>query len=113
MGAVNSDSRDFFILLNVLSFQDIFPVMREWENKMFQDLHGFFGYELNSETSYLLTKDFEDGIVQNKNARILYEMDGPPAFFYVFLNETHVLITNTEGATREIILRLFGSEQKR
>ena len=33
---------------------------------MFFDLYGFLGINLSSETNYLLTKDFEDGIVENK-----------------------------------------------
>ena len=39
-----------FILFNVRSFSDIFPVMNSWEKKMFLDLHGIFGIDLSPET---------------------------------------------------------------
>ena len=53
-----------------------FGQMRNWENKMFSDLHDIFGIPLSLDTGYLLTKNFEDGIIQNKNARILRDGSG-------------------------------------
>lgn len=104
---------DFFILLKVRSFEDIFPDMRKWERRMFSDLYGFFGIDLNVDTKYLLTKNFEDGIIQNKNARILYDDTNNIVLMYVFMNDNFLLITGTEGATREVILRLGGSKVKK
>src|SRR3989338_6689015 len=66
----------FFILLKVRSTADIFDALRAWERKMFFDLYGFLGIKLSSDTNYLLTKGFEDGIVDNKNARILSDQNG-------------------------------------
>ena len=93
---------------------------------MFSDLHGFFGVDISPETSYLLTKNFEDGIVGNKNARILYrtseegEGSAPSSLptankivmMYVFADDTSVVIANTDKAAREIMLRLAGSDTK-
>jgi len=106
-------SGDFFILLKMRSISDIFDGMRSWENKMFNDLHGFFGIDINADTNYLLTKDFEDEIVENKNARILKDKDGKTVFMYIFADETSLIITNTSIATHEIILRLAGSQIKK
>lgn len=105
--------KDFFILLKVRSTADIFDALRAWENKMFFDLHGFFGVDISSETNYLLTKNFEDGVVENKNARILYDTDGKIVMMYVFANDNSVVITNTEGAAGEIMLRLGSSQIKK
>ena len=120
LGVVNSDAkpassvgRDLFILLKMRSIADIFDGIRSWESKMFYDLHGFFGVGINADTSYLLTKDFEDGIVENKNARILKDKDGKIVFMYVFADETSLIITNTNIATYEIMLRLAGSQIKK
>ena len=91
---------------------------------MFSDLHGFFGVDISPETNYLLTKNFDDGIVGNKNARVLYrtseegEGSAPsplPAVnkivvMYVFADETSVVIANTDKAAREVMLRLAGSD---
>jgi hypothetical protein len=79
---------------------------------MFLDLHGFFGVDLLPETKYLLTKNFENGIIENKNARILYDTDKNIVMAYVFADDNSIVITNSENAVREIILRLGASEVK-
>lgn len=121
MGAVNNEnlpsgvsgSKDFFILLQVRSITDVFESMHAWESKMFFDLHGFFGINISSGTSYLLTKNFEDSIVENKNARVLYDNNGEIAMMYIFADDTSIIITNTKNAAREIILRLAGGQIKK
>jgi hypothetical protein len=112
-GNTSVASKDFFILLKVSSFTDIFPVMMTWENKMFDDLHGFFGINLSPETSYLFTKNFEDQIIDNKNARVLTDKDGNIVFMYVFADDSSVIITNSLKATEEVILRLNSSKIKK
>ncbi len=118
MGFVNTktedlllSSKDFFILIKVRSTADVFNNLRTWEEKMFVDLRKFFGVNLSSDNSYLLTKDFEDGIVGNKNARILYSLDSKIVLMYIFADDNSVIITNSREATGELMLRLAGSKK--
>jgi len=104
---------DFFILLKVRSFTDVFPMILSWENKMLYDLSGFFGVNISSLTNYLFTKDFQDDIVENKNARVLKNNDGKIVLMYVFINDSSIIITNSEVATHEVILRLASSQIKK
>lgn len=104
---------DFFILLKVRSFTDVFPIMQTWENKMLYDLSSFFGISISPSTNYLFTKNWEDGVVSNKNARILKDKDGKIVLMYVFIDDSSLLITNSELATREVVLRLTSSQIKR
>lgn len=104
---------DLFMLLRSNSFGDSFNQMRSWENKMFLDLHGFFGYDISAFTNYLLTKDFEDGFIQNKNARILYDGTGKIVLMYVFVDEDFIVISNTEQAVKEAMLRVNSSKIKK
>lgn len=113
MGAVNNGKRNVFILLKINSIADIFEPMREWESKMFFDLHGFFGVDLNANTKYLLEKNFEDGFVQNKNARILYDKDGRIVMMYVFAEDDSLIFGDSEKAVSEIMLRLSSSTIKK
>ncbi|KKQ07703.1 MAG: hypothetical protein US18_C0010G0015 [Parcubacteria group bacterium GW2011_GWB1_36_5] len=113
MGVVNAETKDFFILLKMRSLTDIFDAMHSWEEKMFFDLHEFFGVEVTTETKYLLTKEFQDGIVKNKNARILYASDNQIVIMYILANDTSVVITNTKNAGEEIMLRLAASQIKK
>jgi hypothetical protein len=113
MGVVNTETKDFFILLKTRSIADIFESLRAWESKMFFDLHGFFGLNISPETKYLLTKGFQDGIVENQNARILYDSNNKIVLMYVLANDNSVIITNTENAAREIMFRLSASQIKK
>lgn len=113
MGTVKNDAEaDFFILLKVNSIADIFNAFRAWEGKMFTDLYGFLGVNISADNNYLLTKEFKDGIVENKNARILYDKDDQIVLMYIFANDNFLLITDSQNATHEIILRLVSSKKK-
>lgn len=109
----SSAGKDFFMLIKMRTLPDIFNSLRVWENKMFSDLHGFFGIGIGSGTKYLLTKEFQNGIIQNKNARILYDQYNKIVIMYILANDTSVIITNTENAAREIMLRLASSQIKK
>ena len=95
------------------STPDVFPAMKDWEAKIFYDLHGFFGININADTNYLLQKDFEDGIVQNKNARILHDTNGRIVLMYVYLEDGSLLVTNSETAVGEVITRLASARVKK
>jgi hypothetical protein len=100
----------FFILLKVRSSTDIFDSLRAWEPTMLTDLHGFLGVNEGSDTSYLFTKDFEDGIVENKNARILYDNSGNVVLMYIFADDNSVIVTDSDNAAHEIVLRLSAGQ---
>ena len=112
-GISNKDTKDFFILIQMRSTTDVFDVMRAWEEKMFFDLHKFLGVELSPDTKYLLTKDFEDGIIQNKNARILHDTNGRIVLMYVYLEDGSLLVTNSEATVGEVITRLASARVKK
>jgi len=113
LSSISPNIGDLFMLLKVKSFADIFPIMQSWENKMLYDLHGFFGVKLSPETNYLFTKSFENGIVSNKNARILKNNNGNIILMYVFADDNSIIITNSEIAVNETILRLNSSKIKK
>ena len=77
---------------------------------MFYDLHGYFGIELNTDTNYLLEKNFEDGIIQNRNARILRDNNGKIVMMYIYAENSSLIITDSETAATEIILRLASAQ---
>lgn len=110
--SISSSRYGFFILLRMRSIGDIFENMRAWEVKMMNDLSGFLGVDISSDTNYLFQKNFEDGIVENKNARILYDKDGRIVLMYVYADDNSVVITNAKSVVREVVLRLFSSKAK-
>jgi flagellar basal body-associated protein FliL len=102
----------FFILIKVRSATDIFDSLRASEPNLLIDLHGFLGININSNTNYLFTKNFTDGIIQNKNARILYDQNGNIVLMYIFADDNSVLITDSQNAANQIILRLASSQMQ-
>lgn len=119
MGVVNSaipdstaTSKDFFILIKIRLTTDIFDTMRAWEGKMFSDLHGLLGMNISSNTNYLLTKDFEDSILENKNARVLYNKDGQIILAYVFADDNSLIIATSQNAVHEIMFRLSSAKKE-
>jgi hypothetical protein len=109
MGGVD---KSFFILLKVRSNADIFDSLRAWEPKMLSDLRGFLGVNVSSDTNYLFTESFADGIVENKNARILYDKNGQIVLTYIFADDNSVVITGSPDAAHEIVLRLAAGNTK-
>jgi len=113
VGLYNGTAKDLFVLVKMRSFIDIFESLRTWEDKMFLDLRTLFGININAENNYLFTKNFDDGIVENKNARILHDKEGKIVLMYVFANENSLIIASSTEAVKEAILRLSGGEQKK
>jgi hypothetical protein len=73
---------------------------------MLSDLHGFLGLNVSADTNYLFTKSFTDGIIGNKNARILSDQTGKTVLMYIFADDNSVIITGSQNAAQEIMLRL-------
>lgn len=109
-GKKENDTKDFFMLFKMRALSDVFDSLRAWERTMFSDLHGFFGIDISSETKYLLTKDFEDGLVENKNARILFDQNNKIVMMYIFSGDNSVIITKSASVAHEIMLRLASSQ---
>ena len=113
IGTFNGEKKGLFILLKVRSFTDIFPSLKSWENKLFNDIHDLFGIDITTANNYLLTKDFDDGVIGNKNARILHTTAGDDVFGYVFADETSVVVIADKAAANEVMLRLAASGLKK
>ena len=96
-----------FLLIKMRSTPDIFPSMRSWEPKMLSDLKGIFGIDTSGDKTYLLAKNFEDGIIENKNARFLYDKDDNIILMYVYAGDNYVVITDSPKPIHEILIRLF------
>jgi hypothetical protein len=113
LGIVNNNKKDFFVLIKVRELADIFPSLRAWEGNMFSQVHQLFGVKVDETNRELLTKPFEDGVVENKNARVLRDSEGNIVLMYVFIDNNSVVISDSNLATREVMLRLLQSGTKR
>lgn len=100
------EKNGLFLMFSSASFADMFSSMKIWERNMLYDFNNFFGIPISPESNYLFKKNFEDGIVQNKNARLLLNEKNEIVLMYVFLDDSFVVIANSEHAIEQLILRL-------
>lgn len=110
MGTMYGEQNDFFVVLEVSAFVDIFDSVRAWEKTMFKDLHGALGIVVNAENNYLLNKPFDDGVLENKNSRILHDNEGNIVLMYIFAKDNYVVITEGEKTAQELISRLSSAK---
>ncbi len=110
---VSSVGGDMFMLIKVKSFSDVFPVFRDWENKIFINLAPLWGFDLNMDNAYLLTKDFEDDFIFNKNARVLKDLNGDIVFMYIFVDENTVVFAKDGKVLNEIVARILAGRVRR
>lgn len=100
------DGNNLFIILKVSDFKNGFAGMLSWERTLFDDLYEMFDISIEGENSDLFNRTFEDKIIENRDARVLTGSDGNPVLFYLFLDETTVVIANDRDAVREILTRI-------
>jgi hypothetical protein len=66
-------------------------------------------YNINvaGENSYLLSKPFQDSVLKNQDARVLYDNQGQVVMLYLFVNNDDlIIIAKDESAVLEILNRL-------
>lgn len=101
-----------FLLMQSRAQVDIFESVRNWERKMLYDLAALFEIDIMGDNAKLLAKNFEDSIVENKNARILYDNDKNPILLYVFADNNNVIFAESREAAKEAMLRLQSKKTK-
>ena len=100
------DGNQPFIILKVSDFKNGFAGMLAWERTLFDDMYQIFNISIQDENKNLFSRTFEDKVLENKDARVLYDSSGTPALFYLFLDETTILIAKDRDAVREVMTRI-------
>lgn len=96
-----------FMILKPTSFDYAYSGMLTWEKKMVDDLFIMFNIGVAGDDKYLLSKPFQDSILKNQDARILYDNEGQVKLLYLFVNNDDlIIIAESESAVVEILNRL-------
>lgn len=101
-----------FLILKATDYNRAFAGMLEWEKTMLYDLFPLFHIDISGDNKYLLDKPFGDIIIDNKDARILYDKNGNDLMYYIFLNKDMLIITDSKEAIKEIGNRLMAKNAK-
>jgi len=102
-----------FIILKTSSFENTYAGMLAWEKDLEKDFQLLFrlpGYENYGNIVVALTptetKKFEDGVIVNKDVRLLRNDAGQIMFLYGIIDKETIVITMNDLAFKEIINRL-------
>lgn len=102
----------FFMILKIRSVNDIWGSLRAWEENMLLDLAPYLGVSLEVPNKYLLSKSFEDNIIENKNARELRGQMDNTVLLYVFADSNTVVIADSRATAREVMARLVAKQKE-
>ena len=113
VGMYSFDKNLPFVILKTSSFQNTYSGMLSWETDLQKDFQILFrlpGYENGGGILDLLTptttKKFQDGVIINKDVRILYGDDNNIILLYGIIDQQTIIITVSDNAFKEIVNRL-------
>lgn len=102
-----------FIILKTSYFENAFAGMLQWEVSMEKDFQIMFrlpGYEtaleLSSSLAPTIVKKFEDGVIINKDVRIMRNDNKEIILLYSIIDKETIIITTSDIAFKEIVSRL-------
>jgi hypothetical protein len=96
-----ASAQEPFLVLSTTFFENAFAGMLAWESSMQTDLSPLFG---TNPTTPDTLHPFTDIIIQNKDARVLYDINNNIALLYSFIDRETIVITTSI----ETFLEIFG-----
>lgn len=114
-GIYSITPRDSFIILKILSYDNAYAGMLEWETSMEDDIGGVIVNKkldvigedgLTSTTTQQENNVFVDRVISNKDTRVLLDKNGKIKILYSFIDQNTLVIASGESVLREVIFRL-------
>ncbi len=108
-----SDSRaHLFLVFAVKDYNQAYASMLSWEKTMLNDLFALFRVDVSGDRSALFEKSWADILVDNKDARILYDNLGNDILYYIFPDKNTLIITDNQETIKELTARLLVKNTK-
>lgn len=92
-----------FLIFGINDYNLAYASMLDWEKSIFSDLFILFDITLSDSDTALFEKDWKDIIINNKDARVLYGIDGEGVLFYSFVNKNTLVIAENSEVLKRII----------
>lgn len=105
--AIENSKNPMFLILQTNDYPLAYASMLDWEETMLKDLYIFFNINISQSNNSLFQKKWNDIIINNKDARILYGEKGEGILYYVFIDKNNFVISNNINALKEIMSRLI------
>jgi hypothetical protein len=101
-----------FLILKVKDYNQAYASMLEWEKTLLEDMFTLFNKDLGSEGLILFEKPWKDIIINNRDARIIYDREGNDLLYYIFTDKNTLDITDSQDTVKEVSLRLLAKSTK-
>jgi len=105
-------SSDLFFVFRSKDYNHSYAGMLDWESTILDDMFSVFHIDVSGDNKSLFVKPFSDTFVDNKDARVLYDINNKPLLYYVFAYKDYLIITSSNNAIKEIISRLVTQNTK-
>ena len=98
---------NLFLIFETKDSSIAYASMLTWEKTLTSDMFILFDINISGVNNNLLEKSFKDVVINNKDARVLYDNNGNGILYYVFVNKNKLIITDSKEAIDEIVSRLI------
>ncbi|KKS34357.1 MAG: hypothetical protein UU96_C0005G0021 [Parcubacteria group bacterium GW2011_GWC2_42_13] len=98
-----SSANAAIIIFEVKTFDKAFATMLNWESSLKRDLSVLALEDAARETGNL---GFSDAIIKNQDARIMKNINNQPIILYAFFSKRFLIISSSQKAFEETIIRL-------
>jgi hypothetical protein len=105
-----NDKSAMFLIFETTDYNQTYASMLEWEGTMLSDL--FILFNIPKPSNSFIGKPWNDIVVSNQDARILYGENGVGIFYYAFVNKNNFVITSSQEALKEVVTRILIKNDK-
>ncbi|MEI6660381.1 MAG: hypothetical protein WCK91_03085 [bacterium] len=105
-------SPHLFLMFQTKDYNVAYASMLSWESTLLNDVFTMFGIDVSGEKKELFDEQWKDVILNNKDARVLYDKSGAPILYYLFLNRDYFIISDSQDAIKEVNSRLINKNIK-
>ena len=92
-----------FFIFQTNDYNTTYSKFLEWEKTIAGDLKSILSLEKYDD--YILSKEFEDKVIKNRDVRVLYNQEGDGILFYSFIDKNKFIITNNLKTFEEVFNR--------
>lgn len=103
---ITSTKNGLFFIFKSSSYEQAVAGAYAWEKTLLDEFSTIFGIDISGSKIVLLQKSFEDTILQNTDARVLYGVENEPLIYSVLLNNNLYMVSDNKEVIIEVIKRV-------
>jgi site-specific DNA-adenine methylase len=98
---------NLFFIFQSTDYEYTYAGMLDWEKTLASDAYELFNLVTTENKLKLSERLWRDIVINNKDARVLYNEDNKPILYYIFIDKKNLVLTDNYETIKEIISRLL------